>query len=194
MQPRIHTLICSTRPTRVGPGIAEWAHNVAVLHGKFDAHLIDLASFALPVYDEPHHPKLQRYVHEHTRRWSTSVAVADAMVFVMPEYNHGPTGALLNAMNYLVREWQYKTVAFVSYGGVSGGMRGVQMTKQLLTSLKVVPILEGVLIPNVTQHIGSDGVFRPNELHTTSATVMLDEMWRWTQALSELRDESRKQY
>ena len=192
MQPRVHTLICSTRPTRVGPVIAKWAHEAAGTHGKFDAHLVDLASFALPVYDEPHHPKLQRYEHEHTRRWSASVDAADALVFVTPEYNHGPTGALLNAMNYLVREWQYKAVGFVSYGGVSGGMRGVQVTKQLLTSLKVVPIFEGVLIPSVTQHIGTDGTFAPNELHTTSAAAMLDELWRWTQALTGLREENRK--
>ncbi|UUZ62241.1 NAD(P)H-dependent oxidoreductase [Polaromonas sp. P1-6] len=123
MKPKLHTLICSTRPGRVGPAIARWAHETATTHGKFDTRLVDLASFNLPVYDEPAHPRLQTYSHAHTREWSSSVSEADAFLFVMPEYNYGPPPALLNAMTYLVREWQYKAMAFVSYGGMSGGIR-----------------------------------------------------------------------
>jgi len=191
MRPKLHTLICSTRPSRMGPSIAIWAHEAAQAHGKFDAQLVDLASFALPVFDEPEHPRLQRYQHAHTRRWSASVDEADAFVFVLPEHNYGPPASLLNAMNYLVREWQYKAVGFVSYGGVSGGIRGVQVTKQLLTTFKVVPILEAVMLPNFTQHIGTDNVFMPNERLTTSATIMLDELCRWTEALDSMRQQNR---
>lgn len=184
-------MICSTRPGRVGPSIAHWVHEAARAHGKFDAQLVDLASFALPVYDEPEHPRLQRYQHAHTRRWSASVDAADTRVFVMPEYNYGPPAALLNAMNYLLREWQYKAVGFVSYGGISGGIRGVQVTKQLLTTLKVVPVLECVMVPNFAQHIGADKVFAPTELHVTSTATMLDELLRWTEALAGMRQQSR---
>ena len=63
------------------------------------------------------------------RRWSASVEAADAFVFVTPEYNYGPPPSLLNALNYLYQEWNYKPVAFVSYGGMSGGLRAVQMEK-----------------------------------------------------------------
>ena len=187
MKPVLHTLICSTRPGRVGPTIAGWAHEFAMAHGGFDARLVDLAGFGLPVFDEPEHPRLQKYQHAHTKAWSASVAEADAFVFVMPEYNYGPPGAWLNAMNYLVREWQYKAVAFVSYGGISGGLRAVQAAKQLLTALKVVPIPEGVVVPNFAQHIGADSTFMPNDFHSVSARAMLDELLRWTGALSGLR-------
>ena len=187
MTPNLHTLICSTRPGRVGPSIARWVHDFAQAHGGFQSTLVDLAAFALPVFDEPEHPRLQKYQHAHTRAWSKSVREADAFVLVMPEYNYGPPGALLNAMNYLVREWQYKAVGFVSYGGISGGIRGVQVTKQLLTTLKVVPIPEAVVIPNFVQHIGDGSTFTPNDFHTASATAMMDELRRWTDALSNLR-------
>lgn len=182
MKPKLHTLICSTRPGRVGPAIARWVHETATAHGKFEARLVDLASFNLPVFDEPAHPRLQTYSHAHTREWSASVSEADAFLFVMPEYNYGPPPALLNAMNYLVREWQYKPVAFVSYGGMSGGVRAVQVTKQLLTTYKMVPLLEAVAIPNVTQHLTGDR-FTSNEIISQSAAVMLDELHRWTSAL-----------
>jgi NAD(P)H-dependent FMN reductase len=153
LAPRLHVVLSSTRPGRVGATIARWFDDVAVEHGRFDpVEPVDLAEFNLPVYDEPRHPVLQQYEHEHTKRWSVSVAAADAFVFVTPEYNYGPTPALLNALNYVYKEWNYKPAGFVSYGGVSGGIRAVQATKQTLTTLKMVPLVEAVVVQMVAQH------------------------------------------
>ena len=187
MKPVLHIIICSTSPSRVGPAIAQWTQQAALSNDQFDAQVVDLESFNLPVFDEPEHPRLQKYQHAHTKAWSASVQAADAFVFVLPEYNFGPPSALLNAMNYLVREWQYKPAAFVSYGGMSGGLRAVQVTKQLLTTLKIMPMLEAVAIPNVGQHLDAQKTFVPNDLHTSSATAMFDELYRWTQAMKPLR-------
>ena len=186
-RPILHTLICSTRPGRIGPAVAEWANAAAQAHGGFEARIVDLASFRLPVFDEPEHPRLGRYAHEHTRAWSASVSEANAFLFVLPEYNFGPPGALVNALNYLVREWHYKAVGFVSYGGMSGGIRAVQVTKGLLTTLKLAPMLEAVAIPNVGQQLQSEGGLGSIPLNAQSATAMLDELLRWTQALQVLR-------
>lgn len=183
---RLHTIVASTRPGRIGPTVGRWFHERAAAHGAFDAHLVDLADFALPVYDEPHHPRMRKYEHAHTRQWSESVAAADAYVLVTPEYNFGPTPALLNALNYVYSEWNYKPAAFVSYGGVSGGIRAVQMTKQVLTTLKVMPILEAVVIPFVHQQI-KDGAFAPNDIQVTAVKEVLDELHRWAGALKPLR-------
>src|SRR3546814_275270 len=86
---RLNIIITSTRPGRVGPAVGRWFHAFAQSEGSFDARLVDLADFALPVYDEPHHPRLGKYQHEHTRRWSESVAAADAFALVTPEYKIG---------------------------------------------------------------------------------------------------------
>lgn len=183
---RLHTIIASTRPGRVGPAVANWFHGVAQAHPGFDAHLVDLADFALPVYDEPKHPRMRDYAHEHTKRWSASVEAADAYVFVTPEYNFGPTPALVNALNYVYSEWTYKPCAFVSYGGVSGGLRAVQMTKQIVTTLKMMPIMEAVTVPMVGPSI-KDGVFAANDLHRQSAADVLTELGKWAGALKPLR-------
>lgn len=185
-KPRLHVLICSTRPQRVGPLVAQWTFDAARSDGRFDTRLVDLAEFALPVYDEPMHPRLKQYSQPHTLAWSASVDAADAFVFVMPEYNYGPPPSLLNAMNYLVQEWQYKPVAFVSYGGMSGGIRAVQVTKQLLTTFKMVPLLEAVAIPQVADLL-SETAFRAQKVHEQSAASMFDELMRWTPALASLR-------
>lgn len=187
---RLNVVIASTRPGRVGKPVGDWFHGYAGKHGGFDVHLADLAEFDLPVYNEPQHPRLQQYQHEHTKRWAASVDAADAYVFVVPEYNYGPSPALLNALNYVYIEWCYKPAGFVSYGGISGGIRSVQTTKLTLTTLKVVPILEQVMIPMVSQHI-EDGTFRPTDIHEQSAGMMLDELQRWAEALVPLRAASR---
>jgi NAD(P)H-dependent FMN reductase len=189
---RLNVIIASTRPGRVGAAVGRWFHGFARDHGAFDARLVDLAEFGLPVYDEPRHPRLQQYEHEHTRRWAASVASADAFALVTPEYNYGPTPALLNALNYVYVEWNYKPAAFVSYGGISGGMRAAQVTKQTLTTLKVMPIVEAVTIPKVSGHV-SDGTFTPTEIHEQSAAAMLDELHRWAVALVPMRREEQEE-
>ena len=76
---------------------------------------------------------------------------------VTPEYNYGPPPSLLNALDYVYKEWNYKSAAFVSYGGVSGGLRAVQIEKHTLTTLKMVPIVEAVTIQMVAQHMNEVG-------------------------------------
>src|SRR3546814_16608831 len=118
---RLNIIITSTRPGRVGPAVGRWFHAFAQSEGSFDARLVDLADFALPVYDEPHHPRLGKYQHAPTRRWSESVAAADALALVPPAYNFGPTPALLTALNYGYTARTYKPTALVHTRGVSVG-------------------------------------------------------------------------
>lgn len=185
--PKLHVIIASTRPGRIGATIGNWLYEFAVKYGNFEVELVDLADVNLPLLDEPAHPRMQQYQHEHTRRWAATVDAADAFVFVTPEYNFGPPASLINALDYLYLEWNYKPVGFVSYGGVSGGIRSVQMTKQVVTTLKMVPIVEAVVIPMFPQHIDESGAFVPNELQEKSAVEMLDELRRWADALKPLR-------
>ncbi len=186
--PKLNVIAASTRPGRVGYPVAQWFVRLAQEHGGFDVELVDLAELELPMLDEPHHPRLGTYVHEHTKAWSASVDAADAFVFVTPEYNFGMSAALKNAIDYLHNEWQYKPVGFVSYGGVSAGTRAVQMTKQVVTTLKMTPVTEAVAIPFVSQFLDAEGVIRPNEIMESSAKAMLDELLRYSVALRPLRE------
>jgi NAD(P)H-dependent FMN reductase len=187
MPPRLHVITCSTRPTRVGPSVAAWFLDLAQSHGGFEVVPVDLAEVGLPMYDEPEHPAKRKYQHAHTRRWSESVAAADAFVFVTPEYNYGPPPPLVNALDYVYQEWNYKPASFVSYGGISGGLRAVQMEKQILTTLKMMPIPEQVSIPFVATQIGEDKVFTATDAQARAGRAMLDELLRWTVALQTMR-------
>lgn len=185
--PKLHIIIGSTRPGRAGPKIAKWFYEFALQNGKFEPVLVDLVDFKLPVYDEPKHPRLQQYVHDHTKAWSASVDAADAFVFVTPEYNYFAPASLVNAVTYLSKEWSYKPAGLLSYGGVSGGLRAAQSFKQLLSTVKVMTIPEGIAVPMFASFIGEDGVFTPNDLIVASATSLLDELARWSDALAPMR-------
>ncbi|HZR46464.1 MAG TPA: NAD(P)H-dependent oxidoreductase [Candidatus Manganitrophaceae bacterium] len=183
----LQVIIVSTRPGRVGLPVGEWFHQHALRHGKFAVERIDLAALNLPLFDEPKHPRLRQYAHPHTQAWSATVARADAFAFVTPEYNYGVPPSLVNALDYLVHEWAYKPVGFVSYGGLSGGTRAVQMAKQIVTALKMMPIPEGVAFPFFTQRIDPAGTFAATEEHRKGADLMLDELLKWAEALRPLR-------
>lgn len=184
--PLLKVIIASTRPGRVGPAVAEWFTGVARDHGGFDIEVVDLAEVNLPFLDEPNHPAMREYTHQHTLDWSATIEAADAFVFVMPEYNFSISAPLKNAIDFLYYEWQYKPVGFVSYGNTSAGLRAVQMTKQVVTTLKMTPLNEAVAIHFIGKSI-VDGVFTPTEAQRDAAGAMLDELVRTSQALSSLR-------
>jgi len=186
-KPVLRIIIGSTRPGRVGPSVAAWIAERAVEHGGFDVQVTDLAELNLPMLDEPNHPRLKNYVHQHTKDWSALVEASDAFIFVTPEYNYGFNAPVKNAIDYLHSEWQRKPAGIVSYGGVAAGTRATQMLKQVLTAVKIMPVPESVNIPFVAQYLDEDRRFKSSELIDASATAMLDEVLAWAEPLAELR-------
>jgi NAD(P)H-dependent FMN reductase len=190
LKPKLDIIVVSTRPGRAGLPVAQWFRGQALAHDGFDVEWVDLAEWNLPFMNEPHHPRLRQYTHDHTRRWSALIDAADAFVLVMPEYNHGFTAPLKNAIDYLVHEWTYKPVGFVTYGGVAAGTRAQQLIKPVLVGLKMTPVVEAVNIPFVAQLI-KDGQLEPTESLTRAAHTMLTELERYEEALRPLRHASR---
>jgi NAD(P)H-dependent FMN reductase len=185
---RLMIVIASTRPGRAGQSIGEWFRAKADANGTFEVDYADLAEINLPFMDEPNHPRLRQYTKQHTKDWSARVDAADAFVFVTPEYNHGMTAALKNAIDYLNQEWQYKPLGFVSYGGVAGGTRSVQAIKPIANVLKMTPIPEAVVIPLFQRFMTDDGTFQPEDLIQDAAIMMLEQLGRWATTLRPMRD------
>jgi NAD(P)H-dependent FMN reductase len=186
MSPLLRVIVVSTRPGRAGKPIGDWFVEEARRDGRFDVAVTDLAELALPPLDEPNPPRLRQYVHEHTWAWSRTVEDSDAFVLVMPEYNHGFAAPIKNALDYLHDEWAHKPVGFVSYGGVSAGMRAVQMLKPVLSALRMFPVPDQVALANFAQFLDG-GVFAPGELASRAVTVMLDDLEQTMRALGQLR-------
>jgi NAD(P)H-dependent FMN reductase len=185
-KPILTVIVGSIRPGRAGQPIAEWFIDRARSHGGFEVEVADLAEIRLPLMEEPNHPRLREYTSKHTREWSARIDRADAIVFITPEYNYGYPATIKNAIDYLHQEWKDKPAGFVSYGGIAAGTRAVQQLKQVITTLKMVPVMENVNIPFHAQFV-RDGRFHANDVLEQAATAMLDELLRLDGALHLLR-------
>src|SRR3982751_690671 len=128
---RIGIIIGSTRPNRNGEAVGKWVHEIARRRSDAEFELIDLKDFNLPLLDEPVPPSMGQYQHEHTKVWAAKIGSFDGFVFVTPEYNHGTSGALKNAIDFLFKEWNNKAAGFVSYGS-AGGARAVEHLRQVM--------------------------------------------------------------
>ena len=98
--------------------------------------LVDIKDFNLPLLDEPVPPSLGKYSKQHTKKWAAKIASFDGFVFVTPEYNHGISGALKNAIDFLFAEWNNKAAGFVGYGS-AGGVRAVEHLRLVMAEVQV---------------------------------------------------------
>ena len=189
-KPVLQIIIASTRPGRIGLPVAQWFERAAISHGGFEVELVDLAEVKLPFFNEPNHPRLRQYTHQHTIDWSETVGRADAYVIVTPEYNYSFNAVLKNAIDFLHQEWARKPVGIVSYGGVAAGTRAAQALKPVLLSLQMTPTHGAVPIPFVQQFRQEDGSIEPNDTMSAAADAMLVELAVLAQALEPLRKQS----
>jgi NAD(P)H-dependent FMN reductase len=182
---RIAIVLGSTRPGRLGEAVARWVLDKAQQRKDAEYVLLDIAEFVLPLLDEPVPPSRGRYSQPHTRRWSEAVAGFDGYVFVTPEYNHGPSGALKNALDFLYTEWNDKAAGFVSYGS-TGGVRAVEQLRQVMAELQIADVRSQVALSLFTD-FENFSTFRPAALHDRSLGSMLDQLLAWSGALRPLR-------
>ena len=122
---KIGIIVGSTRPGRKAGAVAEWLYEILKSRKDAEFEIVDIAEYNLPLLDEPVPPTLNQYTKAHTKNWSAKIASLDAFIFVTPEYNHGTSAALKNAIDFLFYEWNNKAAGFVSYGG-AGGVRAVE--------------------------------------------------------------------
>lgn len=184
--PRLEIIVASTRPGRVGRLVADWFVERAEEHAGFDVHVSDLAELNLPLFDEPNYPSERRYTKQHTIDWSTTIDAADAVVFVMPEYNHSFTAPLKNALDFLSREWRDKPAAFVSYGGISAGTRAVSALRPVVGMLGMMAINASVAVLT-RNHIDSNREFHSDSALEASAKAVLDDLARLVLPFAALR-------
>ena len=136
---RVAIVTGSTRPGRNNEAVARWVHDIARKRSDAEFELVDIASYNLPLLDEAIPPSMGEYSNAHTKAWAEKIASFDAYVFVTPEYNHGTSGALKNAIDYLYREWNNKAAGFVSYGS-AGGARAVEQLRLVMGELQVADV------------------------------------------------------
>lgn len=175
----------STRPGRKSKVVAEWVHDIAKKRSDAEFELVDIQDFNLPLLDEPVPPSMGQYSKPHTKAWAAKIDPFDAFVFVTPEYNHGPSGALKNALDYLYREWNNKAAGFVAYGS-AGGTRAVEQLRLVMGELQIADVRAQVAL-SLRTDFENFTTFKPAAHHEKAVGAMLDQVIAWGGALQTLR-------
>jgi NAD(P)H-dependent FMN reductase len=182
---RIAIILGSTRPGRNGEAVAKWVHRLASRRDDAEFELVDIRDFNLPLLDEAVPPSLGKYGHAHTKIWAAKIESFDAYVFVTPEYNHGISAALKNAIDFLYREWNNKAAGFVSYGSASG-VRAVEQLRLVMAELQVADVRAQVLL-SLFSDFEKMSVFKPAAHQEQALAATLDQVVAWGTALRTMR-------
>src|SRR6202047_2335159 len=185
---KIAIILGSTRPNRNGEAVAKWVCEVAKTRSDAESELVDIKDFNLPLLDEPMPPSMGQSSKPHTKAWAAKIGSFDAYVFVTPEYNHGTSGALKNAIDFLFAEWNNKAAGFVSYGG-AGGARAVEDLRLILAGGQMGTLRDPDLLTRFTD-FENFSVFKPGPTKEQSVNAMLDQVIAWGGALRTLRKTS----
>ncbi|MCF6112156.1 NADPH-dependent FMN reductase [Mesorhizobium muleiense] len=171
----------STRPGRKAEAVAQWVLDIANTRGDADFELVDIASFNLPLLDEPAPPSMGEYQHNHTKAWAHKIASLDAFIFVTPEYNHGTSAALKNALDFIYAEWNNKSAGFVGYGTV-GGSRAIEHLRGHMGELQVADVRAQVNL-TLAEDFEHWTVLKPRTQHAGAVNTLLNQVVGWGKAL-----------
>jgi NAD(P)H-dependent FMN reductase len=185
---KVAIIVGSTRPGRRADSVARWVHEKA--KGRADAQfdIVDIKDFDLPLLDEPMPPSMAQYTKPHTKAWAKTIGSYDAFVFVTPEYNHAPSAALKNALDFLYAEWNNKAAAFVSYGASAGGSRAVEQLRQVVGELQIADVRAQVVLSLISD-FENFTIFKPNATHEKNLNILFDQLLSWGAALKTVRSE-----
>lgn len=187
---KIQVILGSTREGRRGDKVAKWIFGQLQKFPDVQAELLDLRDYPLPFYEDPASPSTLKgnYKSEVAKKWAQKVNESDGYILVTPEYNHGYSAVLKNALDYAYDEWGKKAVGIVSYGGQSGGIRAAEQLRLVAIELQMVPIQEAIHIQFIKTAFDEKGKPTDEERLNKKATHFLDQLLWWTKVLKPARE------
>jgi NAD(P)H-dependent FMN reductase len=176
---KIGIILGSTRQGRVSPQVGEWVKGIADQRADADYEIVDISDYNLPFLGttDGTEPGIAA--------WNEKLGSLDGFVFVVQEYNHSITGALKNAIDFAREAWYNKAAGIVSYGS-TGGARAAEHLRGILGEVKVADVRTHPTLSLFTD-FENGSVFKPQDLHQTNMTAMLDEVISWSGALKTIR-------
>ena len=169
---RVAVVVASTRPGCFGPTVAAWFARHVEQRDDLAVDLLDLAAHQPP-----------------GRELAKAVGAADAVVVVTPEYNHSFPGPLKTAVDSVQQEWAAKPVGFVSYGGISGGLRAVEALRLVFTELHAVTVRETMSFALAWERFDGDGAAEDPAADAAAGRLLDDAtdvvVPQWAEALGD---------
>jgi NAD(P)H-dependent FMN reductase len=193
MPMKLQVIVGSTRPTRASDKVAPWVLRRASAHPAFEAELLDLREWPLPIFGE-HMGSIgdvsdPTYSDPVVRRWNKKIAEADAYLVITPEYNHSVPAVLKNAIDSVFVSFAFRNKPLASVGyslGIAGGVRAIEHLAHIAIETELVPLRNSVILPKVDTAFGEDGD-PADPMTDVSMGILLDDLAWWADALSQAR-------
>ncbi|WP_329140046.1 NAD(P)H-dependent oxidoreductase [Streptomyces sp. NBC_01476] len=182
-------ITASVREGRLGPAVADWFLAQVKERPEFAVREVDLIDHPLPLVLPGPGRELPLEAARVRESLRSVLVAADAFVVVTPEYNHSFPAALKNTVDWFYQEWTAKPVGFVSYGGLSGGIRAVEQLRQVFAEVHTLTVRENVALPNAGNRFDAQGRLTDAEPSVLSAGLLLDQLDWWGRALRTARGE-----
>ncbi len=176
---RLAIIYGSTRPGRLCDRVVNWVARELAHYPLIDIDLIDPLEFDLPSAHNREHPGVAAL--------SERLTDADAFIIVTPEYNHSFTASLKFLLDLVYEPWHGKPVAFVSYGGISGGLRAVEQLRLVFAELHTVTVRDTVSFANPWGRFAEDGTLEDPLDARKSLVLMIARLTWWSNALKPAR-------
>ena len=188
----IKIILGSTRPNRFSEKVASWIKEALPKNDNVTLKFLDLRDYPMPFYDQPLTPsqvKDGNYGNETVKKWAQEIREADGFIFIVPEYNHGPTGVLKNALDSVFAEWNKKPAAYVGYGGV-GGARAIEQLKEIAVELEMASVRSAVHIIAPWMLLNDKGELKPGALdaYAQPLQTLFSQLVWWAETLKAGRE------
>ncbi|OGG15153.1 hypothetical protein A2773_04655 [Candidatus Gottesmanbacteria bacterium RIFCSPHIGHO2_01_FULL_39_10] len=190
---KIGVILGSIREIRRGARVAKWLMGQLKQYKDIDVELLDLRDYPLPFYNENNSPEglKGKYSNKIAKKWAAKIGEKDGFIFIVSEYNHGPTAVLKNALDWLYYEWNRKAVSFVSYAtGLGAGIRAVEQLRGIAVELEMAPLQKAIHIGQVLDILDEDGNVLKSHVNDRVANMMQELLW-WTKTLKAAREKTK---
>lgn len=182
---KIYIVVGSVREGRTAIKVARWVKR-SIDQANFStvqAELVDLKEWNLPIFAGSHPPITGIYDQPKQQHWADKVASGDAFIFISPEYNHGYSPALKNALDYVGKEWQGKPAAYIGYGATNGS-RSIDQIRQVGTQLGLIDSNAIIEIRDIFSRNKTEE-FEPNDFDEKTLKNVLDKLIQYVSSWCE---------
>jgi len=175
----IYIIVGSIREGRTAIKVANWLQRSIQEFSlpNIQIELIDLKEWNLPLFAGSHPPATGIYDQPKQQEWADKIAQADAFIIISPEYNHGYSPALKNALDYVGKEWQGKTAAYIGYGSTNGS-RSISQIRQVASSLGLIDPNAVIEIRDIFKRNNTEQ-FEANEYEVKALKALIAKLQRY---------------
>lgn len=178
----IYIIVGSVREGRTAIKVANWVQQATseLALNNIQTEIVDLKEWDLPIFAGAHPPASGIYDQPKQQAWADKIATADAFILISPEYNHGYSPALKNALDYLGKEWQGKPAAYIGYGSTNGS-RSIDQIRQVGTQLGLIDSNATLEIRDIFKR-NKEQIFEANEFEVKGLKAMLEKLQKYRSA------------